>query len=153
MTKFRNAYTPRKREEFQTTLLDEDGNVAPSMTEQSHKDRVDIHNIIQAYDRTGVVQHVSKMRGDYGDFTGVSDYKDALDRVQAAQESFNDLPAKVREAFDNDPAKLLEAVFDDSRKAELQELGLFFPDAEPATNETAPVTSQEDNSGSDPTNP
>ena len=43
----------------------------------------------------------------FGDFT-VTELEDAYSRIDQAEESFMDLPPKVREHFRNDPVQLLE---------------------------------------------
>ena len=44
---------------------DKDGKVI-TMTEQAHKDECDVNNIIKKYDKTGLINHVSKISAMYG---------------------------------------------------------------------------------------
>lgn len=46
----------------------------------------------------------------YGDFSTMETYQEAMGIVADAKALFDALPARVREQFGNDPAKLLEAV-------------------------------------------
>ena len=38
------------------------------MTEQAHKDDVDIHKIMKRYERTGIIDHLAKHKGTYMDY-------------------------------------------------------------------------------------
>jgi phage internal scaffolding protein len=60
----------------------------------------------------------------YGDFTGISDYHTALNRVFAAQDEFEALPAQIRARFNNDPAQLIEFLENSDNRPEAEELGL-----------------------------
>ena len=65
-----------------------------SLTEQHHKDEVDINNVVRRYDKQGVITHVNKARAMYGDFTEVNEYQDALNTVIQAQDAFAELPIR-----------------------------------------------------------
>lgn len=78
-----------------------------SLTEQHHKKSCDINTIMAKYVKTGLIDHVAKYKGTYGDATG-GDFKAAQDLVAKQKSQFNELPAEVRQMFDNDPAKYLE---------------------------------------------
>jgi len=60
----------------------------------------------------------------YGDFTGIGDYHTALNRVIAAQDEFEALPAQIRARFNNDPAELIAFLDDDNNRPEAESLGL-----------------------------
>lgn len=82
-----------------------------SMTKQSFMTDCDVNNIMKRFERTGVIEHVNKFNGDYGDFTDLpSDYHEAMNQVREADEMFLTLPAKVRETFANDPGRFLAMV-------------------------------------------
>lgn len=76
--------------------------------QQHFAEEVDINTIMRRY---GVTRELplGPATGIYGDFTGIADYADAVERVRGAQERFMALPADVRERFDNDPANLIAA--------------------------------------------
>lgn len=78
-------------------------------------------------------------RARYGDFTGLSDFHDALNRVQAAEREFEALPAAVRELCGNDPGEFLRLVFDPAGRADLVELGLVGAAVPPAADVVPPV--------------
>jgi len=116
-----------------------------SLTKQSFKDDADINFIVQ---RFGVGQPISvpARMPTYGDFSGISDYRTALDALIAADEVFMGLPPHIRERFDNDPAALVDFCSDPSNRSEAMELGLIPPSAPlggsiPTPNETSPSDS------------
>lgn len=95
----------------------------PSLTVQSDKDDADINVLVERFG-IGFVDPHDVRQPLYGDFTGVVDYQSALHAIQAADESFMSMSAKVRSRFDNDPQKFLAFVNDPANKAEAVELGL-----------------------------
>lgn len=99
-------------------------NTEPSMTKQSFRDECDINVIMKKWEKTGVIDHVRDIQGQYGDFTDVKDYRSALDAVIQAQEAFDGFPAELRARFSNDPAQFLDFVQDPSNMEEMISLGL-----------------------------
>ena len=97
----------------------------PSLAQQQFKDECDINNILRQFNITGLLPETLSPK--YGDFSGISDYKTALDRVIAADEEFMNLPATLRARFDNEPAKLIEFLNDDQNRLEAEKLGLVEP--------------------------
>jgi len=77
-----------------------------SIVQQQFRDECDVNVIVR---RFGGVPPVQNEGGVYADFTGISDYETALERVRRAQEDFMKLDPKVRERYDNDPARFLNA--------------------------------------------
>lgn len=98
----RTRYTPR------LAVRTEPG-PEPSMTQQHMKEAVDINNILAKYQRTGVLEHVSKFQPQYLDCPS-ADYLEALRRIRDADEMFGELPSTVREFFANSPANFLDWV-------------------------------------------
>lgn len=96
-----------------------------SLTEQHHKDKCDINNIIAKYQSTGVIPYVNTGQPTYADFSEVGSYQEALDRVIAAENSFMSLPAKLRAKFSNDPGEMLEFVDNPANLERCYELGLI----------------------------
>ena len=74
----------------------------PSRAVQSQKEEADINTIVRNFGLTGVLP-VGVRVPQYGDFTGTGDYRDCVEAVRAAQESFDKLPATLRAELDNDP--------------------------------------------------
>ena len=96
----------------------------PSRTQQSFQSECDINNILRQFNVTGQLP-VGSVQPQYGDFSGITDYQSALNAVMAAQDSFLQLPAKVRAKFDNDPALFVEFASDEANKDEMKALGLL----------------------------
>lgn len=104
-----------------------------TMTKQAFKDECDINNIMSKYQKTGLIEHVQNVQGSYGDFTSVQDYQLSLNQVIAAQEAFDQLPAKIRERFANDPSHLMSFLGDEKNRDEAIRLGLLeAPEPPPA---------------------
>ena len=95
----------------------------PSLAQQHFKDECDINNILRQFNITGLLPE-SPLSPRYGDFSGIGDYHTALNRVIAAQDEFEALPAQIRARFNNDPAELIEFLEDDNNRPEAESLGL-----------------------------
>lgn len=95
----------------------------PSLAQQHYKEECDINTILQKFNITGLLPQ-SPLSPRYGDFSGIGDYHTALNRVIAAQDEFEALPAQIRARFDNDPSKLIEFLDDEANRPEAEELGL-----------------------------
>lgn len=93
-------------------------------TQQSFAEEVDINTIVRNFGLTGELPDDVRMP-QYGDFTGVSDYQEAMNSVREADEAFMLLPAELRYKFANDPQRLLEFVADGGNREEAQKLGLL----------------------------
>ena len=106
-------------------------------TEQSHKDRVDVNNIIKKYARTGVIDHMHFVDPSFQDCTSI-DFKTAMDRVLKVQEAFEKIPSNIRNRFDNDPSKFMAFYENPENKEEAKKLGLTRSDWISATPEPEP---------------
>ena len=100
----------------------------PSLAQQHMKDECDINVIVERFGVTGHLP-VKAIEPSYGDFSGVSDYHTALNKIKAADEAFMALPAKLRAKFDHDPNALLNFLENEQNRDEAIELGLI--DGEP----------------------
>ncbi len=100
----------------------------PSLAQQHMKDECDINVIVERFGVTGRIP-VTAIEPSYGDFSGVGNYHDALNRIKAADEAFMALPAKIRARFDHDPNALLQFLQNDDNRNEAIEIGLI--DGEP----------------------
>lgn len=109
-----------------------------SLTVQSQAKDSDINVIMDRYLKTGQLPPVSRVP-TYGDFDGISDYREAMEVVRAAQEQFMALPAKVRARFENDPHQFIEFCSDARNVAELSELGLLSTEAKVAYEKSREV--------------
>lgn len=122
-TKFRTPYSGVKNR-VSISFLDENGDQAQGLTEQSHKNMCGIENIIRQYDKTGLITHVNNAVANYGDFTEVNEYRESLDLVREADEAFLGLPSEIRKKFDYDPGQFFEFATNPENKDELVALGL-----------------------------
>lgn len=111
----------------------------PSLAQQQFRDECDINEIMRRFGQTGILPD-QPLSPKYGDFTGVSDYKTALDRVIAADEEFMSLPAELRARFDNDAANLIQFLDDESNRDEAVKLGLVEPKEDLSTVPTVEQT-------------
>lgn len=109
-----------------------------SLAQQQFKDECDINNILRQFNITGQLPN-APLSPKYGDFTGIGDYKTALDRVIAADEEFMNLPANIRARFNNDAAELIEFLDNDENRLEAEKLGLV----EPKQTIDAPIVEQQ----------
>lgn len=132
----RYAYGPRRR-----STAPEGGK---TMVQQSLKDETDINKIMAKYEKHGVLTHVMKYAGDYGDFSTVPDYREGLDRVIAAQNMFMELPAKIRDRFGNNPANFIEFATTEGNIDELRAMGLAPPAEPPPKPQLVQVVDQPD---------
>lgn len=105
----------------------------PTLAQQHPRDECDINYIVERFGITGQLPPHSGPMPTYGDFTGVTDYRDALEAVMKADEAFMSLPANVRERFDNDPALFVDfcSSNDPQDRSLAMELGLIPPPAKP----------------------
>lgn len=95
----------------------------PTLAQQHYKEECDINTILQKFSISGILPE-APLSPRYGDFSGIGDYHTALNRVLAAQDEFEALPAPIRARFENDPAKLIEFLEDENNRPEAEELGL-----------------------------
>lgn len=105
----------------------------PSLTQQHMAEECDINYIVERFGVTGQLPEPPAHTPTYGDFTGISDYRQALDAVMAADDAFMALPAKIRARFDNDPALFVDfcSSTDPADRSEAIDLGLIPPPAIP----------------------
>lgn len=113
---FKTAYGDRSRHGFET--------VGESLTQQHFAKETDIKEIIRKHDRTGIIQHVARGVAQYGDYSEVNEYREALDMVNSANASFMALPAEVRKQFDNDAGMFFEFATNPENAEKMVQLGL-----------------------------
>lgn len=112
-------------------------NFGVGRTKQSFKAECDINAIMKRYEKSGVIAHVNRYQGKYGDFGNGLDYHEAMSRVVSAQQMFNSLNSTIRTRFSNSPELFLSFVSDSKNIPEMRELGLLpkevAPEASPQT--------------------
>lgn len=137
--KFVTAYGPHDADKFGISFPE------PSLTHQSMAADCDINNIMKRFEKTGMIDHVTNHKGDYGDFPDASDYLTSLLKVKESQEMFDSLPAQIRARFDNEPSNFLDFVDDPANRPEMARMGLLTEEAAEAALRAAqpPVPSSE----------
>jgi len=96
-----------------------------SRTRSSFRDECDINVIMRKYAKTGLIDHVASVGGQYGNFIDAPLYHDAMNLLLEADTMFASLPSAVRRRFDNDPAAFLAFTQDESNLDEMRDLGLL----------------------------
>lgn len=107
----------------------------PSLTRQEFKDECDLGKIVARFSSTPEGREALEAARGYvesrfEDVSQVTDFRSALETVEAANAAFMRLPAQVRTRFDNDPAAFLDFVDQPGNEAELVSLGLLSPKVE-----------------------
>ena len=133
--KFRTAYGDRTRNGFETT--------GESLTQQSHAAAADVRNIIKQYDRRGLIANVNKGIAQYGDYSEINEYSEALNMVREADENFQQLPSHIREQFNNNAGLFFEFATDPKNSEKMIKMGL----------KKAPIIVEEATPKSDPAPP
>lgn len=111
------------------------------LTRQEFAEECDVNTIMARYQKTGVMPQGDR-QPSYDDYSDVTDYQSALNKIIEAEEAFFDLPSRIRERFKNDPAEYVSAIqqaqTDDKVKSELVDLGILRPPA-PAASSVPPA--------------
>lgn len=97
--------------------------VGESLTVQSHSEDADINVIVKRFGLTGTMP-VNHRVPEYGDYSQVGSYADALAVVRAADSHFMEMPAEVRSRFQNSPQIFLDFCNDPANMQEMVKLGL-----------------------------
>lgn len=126
----RNAFSPVQRE---PKFFPDDGR-----TQQNMRDECDVNLIVARFAKAGLLDHLEKYGGQYGDLSGY-DFHHCQNVIADATAAFESLPAAIRKRFGNDPGDFLAFAEDEENEAEMRKLGLL-PPAEPL--EDAPVASE-----------
>lgn len=135
---FRTGWNYDVAEVSKETAFD---NTEPSLTVQSERDDADINVLVERFGLVGRMPENPKVPM-YGDFTGATDYRSALEAVREADANFMELPPSVRERFANDPQQLLEFCADNNNYEEARKLGLLkadIPEPVPSPTPAPPV--------------
>lgn len=115
---FRTIHSPRIR----VTL---DCPESDRRTDSSFADETDINKIVAKYRKTRQLPASAQAAAArYGDFSQVPDFATMHQKIVAATELFQALPAKVRKEFDHDPGEFIRAAATEEGITRLKELGL-----------------------------
>lgn len=97
----------------------------PGKTQQNFKDQVDINRIMKKYEKTGDLPQTASAIPQYGDYSNVTDYKTAVDRVNQAYSTFMELPAHIRAHVNNNPGDFIAFVENPDNIEKMHEFGLL----------------------------
>ena len=112
-------------------------NPEPSVTRQEHKAEAEINNIVERFDRTGQLTHVSRLTGQYLDVSSIGSFEQALELARYGESVFSELPSHIRTSFGNNPAAFMDFMATASHE-ELREMGLTrAPGAPQAPNQAS----------------
>lgn len=95
-----------------------------SLTEQSHKESCDIHNIMRKYEKTGIVNHLAQFKGQYMDMSNSVEFHQAQLIVAEANSMWETVPSKIRAVFDNNPGKFVDFMQSENNREAILEMGL-----------------------------
>lgn len=98
----------------------------PSRAIQDQKEDSDINTIVRNFGVTGRLPE-NVRTPSYGDFDGISDFREAVEAVRAAEDSFLALPSAFRAELENSPQKFLEFCADPANLERMRSLGLAVP--------------------------
>lgn len=121
---FRTIYGERYEKPGETFEL-------PSRTLQEPKDSCNINLIMQRYQETGLLTHLSTKEPIYDDVSCVGDYQSCLAVVERAQEAFAQLPSELRKNLDNNPANLVSYISNPANFDACVKFGLLNAPPEP----------------------
>jgi hypothetical protein len=93
------------------------------ITEQNHKDEVNINKIIQRHG-IDLIQKTSVIQQLVFDDNPNNDFTEVMQMMVNAKDSFMSLPSEVRKQFDNDPAKFVDFVRNGDNQQQLIDMGL-----------------------------
>lgn len=99
-------------------------NEDPSLTDQQWQKSCDVNTIIAKYKKTGEIKHLAAHQGQYADLSELPDLLTALNTVNTASSTFEQLPAQIRKYFANDPVELYTFLQDPKNDQEAIRLGL-----------------------------
>ena len=109
-----------------------------TLTKQEFKEECDANEILRRAANGQDLSAVLNSRvAQYGDFTNVPDFREAMDMITRANAMFMQLDWKMRERFNNDPAVMLDFLNDVNNREEAIKLGLVSPKAEAKPAEPA----------------
>ena len=110
-----------------------------SLTEQHHAKTCNINAIMAKYNKTGLVDHINRHQGRYGDVSG-ADFQNAQNLIAEQITIFEELPAPVRAELNHDPAEYLDLVMTEEGQETLSALLNPEPDPQdPEPEKTAPT--------------
>ena len=93
------------------------------IVEQSHKDEVNINNIVKRHG-IDMLQKIAAMQQPQWDNNPSNDFQESMEIVTKAQQTFEQLSSDVRKKFNNNPAEFMDYVQNPENQNGLISLGL-----------------------------
>lgn len=97
-------------------------NIEKSLTQQGMAEQADINWIVNNYMPQLMPQNTRIPMA--GDFTGITDYRTAIEQIRSAQESFMKMPAELRARLNQDPQQFIDWCSDEKNTDEMVKYGL-----------------------------
>lgn len=116
MSKLQSFYRKHDRVQF---ICD-----GPSITQENFQDECNINLIMKKFEKHGIIDHLNKHQGDYGDFIGYPEYHESMNQVILASEMFMSIPSSIRADFGNDPSLFLQFAQNPENIDKMVEYGL-----------------------------
>lgn len=95
--------------------------------EQSHKDEVNINNIIRKHGIDMIAKTASVTQLQYWDGDPNNDFTEAMNKIAQGTQTFESLPSDIRKQFHNDPTEYMDYVFNPENRDDLIERGWMNP--------------------------
>lgn len=99
----------------------------PILTEQQHKEMVDINNIMENYVKNGTLPNYTGRPLLYVDDTNQPTFEEAHDVIAFAKKRFSQLPQNLKNELNNDYRKLETWLTDPDNQARAIKMGLLQP--------------------------
>lgn len=113
-------------------------NCGRDMAIQSGKDDADINVIVKRFGLTGQMPR-NVLAPMEGDFSGVTDFQDAMNVLTRAQDTFMLMPPELRAELGHDPQRFVAFCSDDKNRERLKHYGLLRPGDPPVVPPVVPV--------------
>ncbi|AXL14679.1 internal scaffolding protein [Microviridae sp.] len=75
--------------------------------------------------KTGLIDHVNKYQGSYGDMPDSVDLQENMNQVREAEEMFLSLPSELRKDFNNSAFEFLAFCQNPENEEEMRDMGLL----------------------------
>lgn len=114
-------------------------------TRQQPAEQTDINGIVERARRGIAPTWINSRKPVYADLTQVpKDLLSAYKKIEAAEEAFISLPAKIRTAMDNNPLNLASWLEDPANREDAEYYGLLVKKEKPTPSPASPNPSSEE---------
>ena len=99
-------------------------NNEPSKTDQQYTEDCCANSILAKYAKTGQINHIAKVRGQYADVSGVEDLHGTMLKIKDMEAEFLKMSPELRAKFGNKPEGMIQWLSDPKNDEEAVKLGL-----------------------------